>query len=180
VRNHPPKAPSITEVIWQPPPLCWVKCNSNDASKGNPGPLACGGIFRDNQANDLGCFASNFGICDAFSAELIGAITAIEIAQRRGWNHLWLECDSKLVTLTFKSQLAIPWKLRNRWNNCLFLVRNMYFVVSHIYREGNRVADKLANLGFGINDSLWFDSCSMVFRSDLVSNRLDLPNFRFS
>ncbi|MCI85769.1 hypothetical protein A2U01_0107048, partial [Trifolium medium] len=36
------------------------------------------------------------------------AITAIEIAQWRYWNHLWLECDSKLVTLTFKSQLAIP------------------------------------------------------------------------
>ncbi|MCI43475.1 ribonuclease H protein, partial [Trifolium medium] len=47
--------------------------------------------------------------------------SAIEIAQRRGWNHLWLECDSKLITLAFKSRLAIPWKLRNRWNNCLFL-----------------------------------------------------------
>jgi hypothetical protein len=45
----------------------------------------------------------------------------------------------------------------------------MYFVVSHICREENYVADKLANLGLDINDSLWFDSCSIVFRSDLVS-----------
>ncbi|MCI53036.1 ribonuclease H protein, partial [Trifolium medium] len=63
--------------------------------KGNPDPSACGGIFRDNQANDLGCVASNLGVSDAFSAEVIGAIKAIEIAQRRGWNHLWLEYDSK-------------------------------------------------------------------------------------
>ncbi|MCI00723.1 ribonuclease H protein [Trifolium medium] len=90
VRNHLPKALVFTEIIWQPPSLNWVKCNSYGASKGNFGPSACGGIFRDNQANDLDCFASNLGVGDAFSAELIGAITAIEIAQRRGWNHLWL------------------------------------------------------------------------------------------
>ncbi|MCI29182.1 ribonuclease H protein, partial [Trifolium medium] len=83
VRNHLPKAPVITEIFWQPPPLRWVKCNSNGASKGNPDPSACGGIFRDSQANNLGCFASNLGVSDAFFAELIGAITAIGIAQRR-------------------------------------------------------------------------------------------------
>ncbi|MCH89989.1 ribonuclease H protein [Trifolium medium] len=73
--NHLPKAPVITEIIWQSPPLRWVKCNSDGASKGNPGLSACGCIFRDNQANNLGCFASNLGVSDAFSAELIGAIT---------------------------------------------------------------------------------------------------------
>jgi hypothetical protein len=33
----------------------------------------------------MGCFAWNFGVSDAFSAELIGAIIAIDIAQRRHW-----------------------------------------------------------------------------------------------
>jgi hypothetical protein len=53
----------------------------------------------------------------------------------------------------------------------------MYFVVSHICREENYVADKLANLGLDINDSLWFDSCSIVFRSDLVST-LSVPFYK--
>ncbi|KAK2421259.1 hypothetical protein QL285_031907 [Trifolium repens] len=113
VRNHLPKALVITEIFWQPPPLRWVKCNSEGASKGNHGLPACGGIFRDYHANDLGCFASNLGVMDAFSAEIMGAINAIENTQRKGWNHLWLECDYKLVTLAFKSQLTIPWKLKN-------------------------------------------------------------------
>ncbi|MCI00173.1 ribonuclease H protein, partial [Trifolium medium] len=121
ISNASLSAPVITQIIWQPPPLHWVKRNSDGASKGNPNPSACGGIFKDNQVNDLGCFASNLGVSDAFSHELFGAITTIEIAQRRGWNQLWLECDFKHATLTFKSQLAIPWKLRNRWSNCLFL-----------------------------------------------------------
>jgi hypothetical protein len=117
--------------------------------------------LRDNQTNDLGCFASNPGVSDSFSVEHIGAITAIEIAHRRGFNHLLLDCNSMLVTLSFKSQLAIPWKLRNNWNNCLHLVRNMYFVVSHNIREGNHVADKLAILGLTLMIySLWFDNLS--------------------
>ncbi|MCI30161.1 putative ribonuclease H protein [Trifolium medium] len=43
VENHLSKAQVITEIIWQPPPLHWVKCNSEGASKGNPDPSACGG-----------------------------------------------------------------------------------------------------------------------------------------
>jgi hypothetical protein len=56
----------------------------------------------------------------------------------------------------------------------------MYFVVSHIYRAENHVADKLVNLKLKIIDSLWFNSCHMVFRNDVVSNKFGLPNFRFS
>jgi hypothetical protein len=94
-----------------------------------------------------------------FSAQFIGAITTIEIAYMRVWNQLWLECEFH----AFKSQLAIPWKLRNFWNNCLYFVRNMYFVISHIYRKENYVADKLANFIFDNNDSLWFDTCPILF-----------------
>jgi hypothetical protein len=54
------------------------------------------------------------------------------------------------------------------------------FVVSQIYMEGIHVADKLASLDLTINENLWFDSCPIVFRSDLVRNRFCLSNFLFS
>ncbi|MCI09399.1 hypothetical protein A2U01_0030485, partial [Trifolium medium] len=57
---------------------------------------------------DVCCFASNMRVSDAFSVGLVGAITVIEIAHRRDLNYLWLERDSKLETLAFKSRLAIP------------------------------------------------------------------------
>jgi hypothetical protein len=50
---HPPKAPIIKEVIWQPPPLDWVKCNTDGACVGNAS--SCGSIFRNNNA-DFVCF----------------------------------------------------------------------------------------------------------------------------
>ncbi|MCH96355.1 glycerol-3-phosphate dehydrogenase, partial [Trifolium medium] len=32
VSVHPPRAPTITEVLWHPPPLDWLKCNTDGAS----------------------------------------------------------------------------------------------------------------------------------------------------
>jgi hypothetical protein len=52
-------------------PFRWVKCHSDDASKGNPGPSAYGGMFRDNQVNELGCFATDTGVCDIFLMNLL-------------------------------------------------------------------------------------------------------------
>jgi hypothetical protein len=63
-------------------------------------------IFKDNQEDDLDCFASNLNVSDTSLLGLyIGANIAIEIVHRC-WSCLWLECD--FVTLAFKSQLGIP------------------------------------------------------------------------
>jgi len=36
-------------------------------------------------------------------------MNAIEIAHRRGWYKLWLECDSSLVVKVFDHDDVIPW-----------------------------------------------------------------------
>lgn len=46
VSGHPGKAPSITQVNWLPPPCGWLKCNTDDAAKGNPSHAGDGGIFK--------------------------------------------------------------------------------------------------------------------------------------
>ncbi|AES76103.1 hypothetical protein MTR_6g071310 [Medicago truncatula] len=56
------------------------------------------------------CFAENTGIENAFY-----------------WSNLWLECDSALVGNVFKNKSLVPWRIRNRWDNCLEKIRNMIF-----------------------------------------------------
>ncbi|PNX86848.1 ribonuclease H [Trifolium pratense] len=75
---HPPKAPDIKEVIWRPPYVTLVKCNSDGASTLTS--LACGGIFRNHNAELLCCFAENTGLNTTYFAELCGAMKAVEIA----------------------------------------------------------------------------------------------------
>jgi len=68
--------------------LNWTKCNIDGASNGNPGLASCGGVFRDNNADFLGCFAEPLGIKSSYQAELCGAMRAIEITFEKHWRNL--------------------------------------------------------------------------------------------
>lgn len=86
VSLHPPNAPKIIEVVWNPPIFNWIKCNTDGSSTNNHS--ACGGIFRDSQAKFLLCFAENSGLGNAYHAELSGAMRALEIAAQYKWHTL--------------------------------------------------------------------------------------------
>jgi ribonuclease HI len=122
----------------------------------------------------------NLGIQNAFYAELVGAMKAIELAVAHDWHNLWLETDSKLVVLAFKNASIVPWQLSNRWSNCLVLTSRMNFVVSHIFREGNQSADALANLGLLSLEPLWNVVLPRQVREFFVRELIGFPNFRFS
>lgn len=54
---NPPKFSLVKQVIWSPPIFNWIKCNCDGATIGNPGLTACGGTYRNNNSQFLGCFA---------------------------------------------------------------------------------------------------------------------------
>jgi ribonuclease HI len=148
----------------------------------NPNKASVGGIFRNSDSIRVGCFTQYLGAQSAMYAELVAAMTAIEIARIRGFQNVWLESDSQLVILAFKTNSTIPWRLRNRWQNCLVKLRNIRFVVSHIYREGNACADRLANLGLSLGslDLFWSDSVPDFIRGEYTRNMFGMPNYRFN
>jgi len=129
----------------------------------------------------LGCFYQLLGPVNALYTELLAAMTAIEIAADKGFVNIWLETDSKLVTLTFKSISIVPWMLRNRWQNCLALILNKSFLVTHIFREGNCCADGLANIGLSLTsfDLIWVPDLPVSLSGEYTRNRLGLPNYKF-
>jgi len=69
------------------------------------------------------------------------------MADQRHWKNLWIETDSTLVVMAFKSSSLIPWSLKNIWKNCKLITAGMNFIVSHIYKEGNQCGDSLASKG---------------------------------
>jgi len=73
---------------------------------------------------------------------------ALELASTHGWLNLWVEGDSTGALVVFKDKSLIPWQMRNRWNNVIMF--GLHVVSSHIFREGNCCADKLANQGHSI------------------------------
>jgi ribonuclease HI len=145
-------------VCWQPPLLNWFKCNIDGASNGNPGISSCGGIFRDHEANFILAFAEPLQITTSYVAELSGAMRAVEIAFQKNWRQLWIESDYVLVVSAFNNPTRqVAWQLRNRWKNVMFMISQMHCMVTHIYREGNQVADTLANHGLNLNSIVFLE-----------------------
>ncbi|GAU26475.1 hypothetical protein TSUD_294430 [Trifolium subterraneum] len=109
--NGDSKAPVTKEVIWHPPIPNWIKCNIDGASKGNPGISSCGGIFRNNAADFMLCFAKPLGFTTSYQDELCGVIRAIEIAHQMNWHNLWLETDFALVVLAVNNPSShVTWR----------------------------------------------------------------------
>ncbi|XP_024636367.1 uncharacterized protein [Medicago truncatula] len=127
--------------------------------------------------SDMGCFASNVGHGSVLEAGLLGLILAMEFAASNHWIRLWIECDSSSVVHAFKNPSVIPISLRNRWHNCL--QHGMTVLCSHIFREGNCCADKLAFIGHSLTSTVWFDSLPPTLAVDFARDRSGLPNFRF-
>ncbi|KAL6188353.1 hypothetical protein ACLB2K_039746 [Fragaria x ananassa] len=149
----------IRLVLWHPPLSPWIKLNTDGLAKGNPGLAACEGVFRDYQGHFIGGFTTPIGHHNAFFSELLAVIIGIELAFQLGWQHVWLECDSTSVVECFsKSSFVPPWQLRTLWYNCVARTRSMSFFCSHVLREGNTVADRLANLGMSPSSWIWHAS----------------------
>jgi ribonuclease HI len=161
-------------ILWKTPVFAWIKANTDGSATHDS--AACGGIFRDHTAKFCGGFAQKVP-GTVIHAELMAMILAMELAYSKGWKNLWLESDSKTALLAFENNNMVPWDLRNRWLNCRSLDTNLRW--SHIYREGNSCADKLANLGHSFVHLKWWGSLPLELRDDFLRDKLGIPCFRF-
>ncbi|GAU27936.1 hypothetical protein TSUD_146500 [Trifolium subterraneum] len=154
---------------------------TDGASSGNPGNASCGGVFRDHNADFVYAFAEPLGFASSYFAELCGAMRAIEFAYDKNWLNIWLETDSSLVVAAFKNPTKpVAWPLRNRWRNVLFMINNMNCFVTHIYREGNKVADLIANHGLTLSSFISWNNAPLLIVDCMSSNKLGMPSFRLS
>jgi len=107
---------------------------------------------------------------------VLGIILAIEYAARQGWRNIWLESDSTSALLVFAKPMLVPIMLRNRWQNARLL--GIQVISSHIFREGNRCAYKLASIGHAIAGVVWTDTLPADVHPVFLRDRCGLPNYR--
>jgi len=82
--------------------------------------------------------------------------------------------------MAFSNDAMIPCCIRNRWLNYKKFLYQMNFVVSHIYREGNRCADKLASIGLVVNGVTIWLALPDFLRDLFAHDKQGIPNFRVS
>ncbi|XP_058734177.1 uncharacterized protein LOC131605902 [Vicia villosa] len=178
IQIHPSK-PLITKpIVWSPPLSDWFKCNVDGVSTGNATLAACGGIFRDHNANHILSFSVFLGPESAIIAEFMAAILCIEAAEKNNYRKLWVESDCILVVNAFKDHYLVPWKIRSRWLKCLEYTLKIDFLCTHIFREANFCADSLANFGLTCKDMQWFNYVIKDINRDFLLDKAGTPRLR--
>ncbi|KAL2506336.1 Uncharacterized protein Adt_21957 [Abeliophyllum distichum] len=139
--SHPPP----TLVFWRTPPVGSYKINTDGCVK--DGFASGGGIIRDSSGQCIRAFFSFYGDCTILEAELRAILDGIILAQRLGLSVLWVESDSTLAIHCI-TKGGGPWHIQATIRHIRHLLALDRDTITHIYREGNQVADLLASEGW--------------------------------
>ncbi|XP_059070638.1 uncharacterized protein LOC131860272 [Cryptomeria japonica] len=156
------KEPQKLWCRWKAPPRGWTKLNFDGASKGNLGESGIGAIIRDEHGNILHGLFGGIRVATNNEAEIRALEAGLHLCIRQGLSRIIIEGDSQIIIDGISRLSFHNWKL-NKW--VPMIKENIriieIFEIGHVYREGNRVADYLANLGVGGNDdSVYFCEAS--------------------
>jgi ribonuclease HI len=169
----------VSHIRWRPPKISFVKLNTDGAYKKDQ-IAGCGGIIRGNQGEWLGGYAKCVGLCSAFVAELWGVLEGLRCVRRLGFMNVELNIDSVAVVQVLKERrfnsslggalIKQIWKLLDMdWNIEIF----------HTYREANKCADDLANLGCSLGyDLVFFDACPLAIRETFANDSMGISTPR--
>ena len=121
----------------------WV----DGASRGNPGQAAIGVVIKDEQGKIIARISRCIGTTTNNQAEYRAIIAALEKAIELGITRVEIKSDSELVV----RQLNGRYRVRKAELKPLFQKASQLcgslegFAITHIPREQNREADRLAN-----------------------------------
>jgi len=81
--------------------------------------------YLENPGKFVTCFAEGLGVSNSLIVELSRAMRAIEIARDKNWRIIWLETYLMFVLHAFSHPESVPWEVRNKWRNCIYITPNL-------------------------------------------------------
>ncbi|KAK6128080.1 hypothetical protein DH2020_038163 [Rehmannia glutinosa] len=119
------------------------------------------------------------GLTDLLMAEFSALDMGLSLLTPQHLQSLWVESESLILVHTLTKNLPGHWTLRRH----ILRIQNMLIQgtkISHVHREGNKVADLLANMGCETASATTFQSPQLP-RMVIGTSRIDklgLPYFR--
>ncbi|KAH0715131.1 hypothetical protein KY284_008036 [Solanum tuberosum] len=158
-----------------------VKCNTDGACQGNPGQSSFGFCIKDSRGDLIYAKAKGIGIVTNMEAETIVILSALrECLRRRLWNAI-IETDSLSLKKIVLKTWRIPWEIIERVEEIRELLQKTRATITHVFREGNCLADALANVAIESQTDHEYQAWQelpLVLRKILNSNKAQIPNYK--
>ncbi|KAL2506936.1 Uncharacterized protein Adt_22557 [Abeliophyllum distichum] len=98
-------------------------------------------VIRNHLGEVSWGFYDFYGTCSILEAELKAVATGLRLCWQKNINKVWVEVDSKAAMLLCIQQDKGPWEVQYILESIHQSVNKMETQFSHIWREGNKVAD---------------------------------------
>ncbi|MCH81151.1 putative non-LTR retroelement reverse transcriptase, partial [Trifolium medium] len=163
----------VSYIAWKPPDDGWVKLNTDGACI-ERSVAACGGVLRNSQGEWIGGFSKFLGTCSAYVAELWGLLEGLKYTWKLGFRKVELNVDSVAVVKVIKEGGTAS---NMGYSLVKEIRRHISFgwevKISQSYREANRCADALANMGYSLDGNIvFFEVCPSQLVQLVVSDAL--------
>ena len=121
--------------------------HSDGAARGNPGPAAIGATIKDEQGKLITSISQRIGNTTNNQAEYRAIIAALEKAVSLDITHVEVNSDSELVVRQIKGSYRVKKAELKPLHQRVKQLQNSLegFTITHVPREQNVEADKLAN-----------------------------------
>nr|XP_009766397.1 PREDICTED: uncharacterized protein LOC104217776 [Nicotiana sylvestris] len=159
-------------LCWEFPSGQWIKCNKDGASRGNPGKSGAAVVFRD-AAGDFLCAATQFFAVQTNMFKLI--------CVHKGFTNVVIETDSTIARLIIIQEVSAPWAVDTIVRKIITLLSDKQIRFSHVYKEGNAVADSLAKYTIDEEISGTFEEFHQLHaqaRKLINIDKTQIPSFR--
>jgi ribonuclease HI len=119
------------------------------AARGNPGDAGCGAAICDENGNVVKELSRYLGRATNNVAEYEGLLMGLEALIELGRKNIRVQSDSQLLVRQLNGQYRVKdEKLKVLYQRAVTLLRHFEsYRILHVYRELNKVADRLANRG---------------------------------
>ncbi|XP_059067866.1 uncharacterized protein LOC131858594 [Cryptomeria japonica] len=113
-------------------------------------------IIHSDKEECIGSKAIHLGKVTNNTTEILSLIEGLNMCKELGITKLEIEGDSAIIINAIRKKETPNWKLNGMLEKALEILDNFEdYTVNHIYKEANRAADELANLGVdGINKKI--------------------------
>jgi len=120
---------------------------ADGASRGNPGPAAIGAVIKDERGRLIASISQRIGKATNNQAEYRAIITALEEADRLGARQVDIKMDSELVVRQINGEYRVKKATLKPLYRQVKQRQGLLegFTITHILRQQNIEADKLAN-----------------------------------
>ncbi|GLJ44143.1 hypothetical protein SUGI_0920550 [Cryptomeria japonica] len=158
-------------IRWKAPPVGWLKLNFDGACRGNLGVFGFGAMIRNSEGKLILGIYGAMGEATNNEAEICALMEGLKLCVTNKMTKLIIKGDSLIIIQGIIKGGFQSWKL-NKWIRCVsrLLSDIGLYEIAHIYKQGNRVADCVANMGTdNPHGSVTFDVYSAT---DAVQNLL--------